>query len=153
MGEMSQSFIANDDYGVVAGTATVTLDLDLVDRSYGLAVDPEPRAALILDLPMPFNGDRQRFEETLIEDLSEHPFANLTVSILFEVEDALGQTVSRLTSKLFCQAVAFSSPWRVRLSNNAAIFCGRARTPAASSKFYGRFHTDQKISLPPKSRI
>jgi uncharacterized protein (TIGR02302 family) len=110
MGEMSQSFIANDDYGVVAGTATVTLDLDLVDRSYGLAVDPEPRAALILDLPMPFNGDRQRFEETLIEDLSEHPFANLPVSILFEVEDALGQTGQSSDIKIVLPGRRFFQP-------------------------------------------
>ncbi|MFQ6547134.1 DUF4175 domain-containing protein [Aestuariibius sp. 2305UL40-4] len=91
MGEMSQPFAASDDYEVVAGTATIVLNLDAVDRNYGLATDPDPREPLILDLPMPFTGDRAEFEEALIENLSEHPFARLPVTLTLEVEDALGQ--------------------------------------------------------------
>nr|WP_296417019.1 DUF4175 domain-containing protein [Pseudooctadecabacter sp.] len=92
MGEMSQPFAATDDYAVVAGTATIALDPSRVDRRYGLAADPDPRDPVVLDLPMPFSGDRADFEEMLIDDFSEHPFANLPVTITLQVEDALGQT-------------------------------------------------------------
>ncbi|SLN54060.1 TIGR02302 family protein [Pseudooctadecabacter jejudonensis] len=91
-GEMAQSFEATDDYGVVAGTATIALDLAAVDRRYGLTVDPDPRDAVVIDLPMPFSGDRADFEEQLIDDFSQHPFANLPVTLTLQVEDALGQT-------------------------------------------------------------
>ena len=40
MGEMRQPFQAMDDYGVMAGTATIALDLARVDRTWGLAADP-----------------------------------------------------------------------------------------------------------------
>ncbi|WP_090202692.1 DUF4175 domain-containing protein [Yoonia litorea] len=91
MGEMSQSFAVSDDYGVETGTATITLDLASVDRRHGLTIDPDPVAPLVLDLPMPFTGDRAEFEEILIDDLSEHPLANLPVIMEFSVTDAAGQ--------------------------------------------------------------
>nr|WP_242494406.1 DUF4175 domain-containing protein [Loktanella sp. IMCC34160] len=90
-GEMSQPFLALDDYGVVSGSATIALDLDRVDRRHGLAIPPEVREALVLDLPMPFTGDRRDFEEMLTENLSEHPFANLPVTLTLEVQDSRGQ--------------------------------------------------------------
>ncbi len=91
MGEMSQPFAASDDYGVDFGTATITLDLTAVDRRHGLTIDPDPMEPLVLDLPMPFTGNREEFEETLIDDLSQHPLANLPVTMLLEVTDAAGQ--------------------------------------------------------------
>jgi len=91
LGEMSQPFSAMDDYGVQAGTATIALDLATVDRRHGLAVDPDTREAVVLDLPMPFSGDRADFEEMLIDDFSEHPWANLPVTLTLQVEDGLGQ--------------------------------------------------------------
>lgn len=90
-GEMHQPFAAEDDYGVVDGTAILTLDLQAVDRRYGLAIDPEPRDPIVLKMPMPINGSRENFEETLIERFSEHPWANLPVKLSAEVEDAIGQ--------------------------------------------------------------
>lgn len=91
-GEMSQPFAAQDDYGVLTGEATIALDLAAVDRRYRLMVDPDPRDPVVIDLPMPFSGDRADFEELLIDDFSEHPFANLPVTLTLEVEDAQGQT-------------------------------------------------------------
>jgi len=91
-GEIQQKFLAKDDHGVVAGRVTITLDLDAVERRHGLAAAPEPRAPIVVDLPMPISGDRAKFEETLVENFSEHPWARLPVRMLFEVEDALGQT-------------------------------------------------------------
>ncbi len=91
-GEMSQPFRAADDYAVISGTATIELNLAAVERRHGLAVDPDPREPLVLDLPMPFSGDRAAFDETLIDDLSEHPFANLPVTLTLAVRDAVDQT-------------------------------------------------------------
>lgn len=90
-GEMRQPFKATDDYGVVAGQAELSLALDAVDRRYGLAVAPEPRDPVVLDLPMTITGDRSDFTETLIENLSQHPWATLPVSLQLDVEDALAQ--------------------------------------------------------------
>jgi len=89
---MSQSFRATDDYAVTGGQATIALDLEAVDRRFGLTRAPEPREPLIVDLPMPFAGDRAEFEEAMIDDFSQHPWANLPVTLTMEVRDALGQT-------------------------------------------------------------
>jgi len=90
-GRMSQPFHAQDDYGVVAGSATFTLDLDRVPRTFGLATAPMARPPLTVDLPMPFSGDRADFDEHLVEDFSQHAFANLPVRMVFSVQDAVGQ--------------------------------------------------------------
>ena len=92
MGELSQPFVAFDDYGVEFGTATITLDLTQVDRRHGLMIDPDPIEPLVLDLPMPFTGDRTEFDEFLVDNLSKHPLANLPVTLQFEVIDAAEQT-------------------------------------------------------------
>jgi uncharacterized protein (TIGR02302 family) len=90
-GRFTMEFAARDDYGVAAGQVSIALDLPSVDRTYGLTVAPEPREAVVLDLPMPMTGNRAEFTEALIDDLSEHPFANLPVAMTFTVTDAAGQ--------------------------------------------------------------
>jgi hypothetical protein len=40
-GRFKQEFKATDDYGVVAGQVTITLDLASLDRRHGLIPDPE----------------------------------------------------------------------------------------------------------------
>lgn len=90
-GEIQQPFVAKDDYGVVAGSVEITLDLQAVDRRHGLAVAPDPREALVVDLPMPITGDRSRFEEVFAENFSEHPWARMPVLMQFQVEDTPGQ--------------------------------------------------------------
>ncbi|GGA16101.1 TIGR02302 family protein [Neptunicoccus cionae] len=95
-GALKLPFEARDDYGVEGGTVTIELALDAVDRRYGLVLDPEPRETLTLELPLPFTRKTASFEETLVEDLAEHPWAGLPVQIVLTVEDALGQTGSVL---------------------------------------------------------
>ncbi len=59
MARCKQPFTATDDYGVVAGQATITLDLAGVDRRYGLAADPEaarPDRARPADADAPATG-------------------------------------------------------------------------------------------------
>jgi len=89
-GEMTLPFHASDDYGVVGGTAVVELDLNGVSRQYGLRVEPEPREAVVVELPLPISGDRASFEETLIEDFSEHSWAHLPVKVTLTVVDDAG---------------------------------------------------------------
>ncbi|MDJ1015711.1 MAG: TIGR02302 family protein [Paracoccaceae bacterium] len=91
-GVMEAPFAAEDDYGVVAGQMEITLDLGEVERLYGLTVDPEPREPIVIDLPMTISGDRSDFTDTVIEDFSKHPWANLPVSSTLTAEDAAGQT-------------------------------------------------------------
>ena len=91
LGEMSLPFQASDDYGVEAGEARFSLDLGAVDRRHGLAIDPEARPELTVALPMPIAGDRTEFNEDLIEDFSQHPWANLPVKVVLNVLDAAEQ--------------------------------------------------------------
>ncbi|MEZ5798030.1 MAG: DUF4175 domain-containing protein [Paracoccaceae bacterium] len=90
-GSFKQGFKASDDYGVVAGKVTISLDLASVTRRHGLTVDPEPVAPVILDLPMPLKGGRTDFSEILVDDLSKHVLANLPVTMVFAATDAAGQ--------------------------------------------------------------
>lgn len=90
-GRFRQPFTTSDDYGVVAGHVTITLDLAAIDRRHGLTADPEPQEPVILDLPMPVSGNRAEFTETLVDDLSKHVFANLPVTLVFAASDAAGQ--------------------------------------------------------------
>lgn len=111
-GQMQMTFTATDDFGVASGTATFRLDPDAADRRYGLAVEPEPQEALTLDLPLPFRGSRTDFTEVMVEDLSQHPLANLPVSLTLTVTDDAGQigTVSydipRLPGRRFFDPLA-----------------------------------------------
>jgi len=91
-GRFKQGFTATDDYGVTSGQVTIALDLSQVDRRFGLTIDPEPMEPVVLDLPLPLTGKRTDYTETLIDDLSEHAFANLPVILTFAVNDAAGQT-------------------------------------------------------------
>ncbi len=93
-GEFRQSFAAQDDFGVVSGQVRIELDRDRLDRRYGLAVEPDPRAPLVVDLSLPISGDRTDFTGTLVETFSEHPWANMPVRMTYEVADETGQTGS-----------------------------------------------------------
>jgi len=111
MGEMSQPFRATDDYGIESGSATITLDLAAVERVYGLATDPDPIDPLVLDLPMPFTGDRSEFDAFLVENLSEHPLANLPVTLQLAVTDAAGQTTTTAPEPLILPGRRFFQPF------------------------------------------
>ncbi|MEM7752286.1 MAG: TIGR02302 family protein [Pseudomonadota bacterium] len=90
-GRMEAPFLAEDDYGVTGGRIEITLNLDEVDRSFGLAAEPEEREMIVLDLPMTISGDRTEFTELVIEDFSQHPWANLPIEATLFANDAAGQ--------------------------------------------------------------
>ena len=87
-GRMEAPFVASDDYGVTDGQMEITLDLTQVDRRYGLVIDPESRDPIVLDIPITISGDRTQFSETVVEDFSEHPWANLPVTASLVARDA-----------------------------------------------------------------
>lgn len=109
-GQMSQPFAARDDYGVIGGTATFELDIDAIDRRFGLAAKPEPRQPIVLDLPLPVTGGRDEFSEALVENLSQHPWAHLPVSLTLEVRDAADQTGKSEEMRLELPARRFFDP-------------------------------------------
>ncbi len=91
-GESTIPFSAVDDYGVVEGSARIVLALDQVERRYLLSTEPEARPAIERLLPLPIAGNRADFTESMVENFSQHPWANLPVSLELSVEDAQGQT-------------------------------------------------------------
>ena len=109
-GKMKLPFAAEDDFGIASGTATLTLDLPRIDRRFGLTTNPEPREALVIDLPLPISGNRAKFEDAILEDLSEHPFANLPVQVRLDVTDATGQTGSTDLMALILPGKRFFDP-------------------------------------------
>ncbi|SDI31394.1 TIGR02302 family protein [Lutimaribacter saemankumensis] len=91
-GQMTLPFTARDDYGVIGGTATIELDLAAVDRRHGLSAEPETRPAIEIPVPLPITGNRAEFEERLVDNFSQHPWAHLPVRLSVTVEDASGLT-------------------------------------------------------------
>ncbi|MEO9575138.1 MAG: TIGR02302 family protein [Tateyamaria sp.] len=110
MGEMSLPYQAADDYGVEAGEARFALDLPSVDRRHGLAIDPDRRPELTVSLPMPIAGDRTQFEESLVEDFSEHPFANLPVTVTLSALDAAEQQAETAPRQIILPGRRFFDP-------------------------------------------
>lgn len=90
-GRFKQPFTASDDYGVKKGEVTIALDLTAVDRRYGLALAPEARAPITLDLPLPMKRDRTKIDQVLVDDLSKDLLSNLPVTLTFTATDAAGQ--------------------------------------------------------------
>jgi uncharacterized protein (TIGR02302 family) len=109
-GTFKQGFTARDDYGVVAGRVTITLDLAAVDRRHGLTVDPEPVEPVLLDLPMPMKGGRQEFTEMLVDDLSKSVLANLPVTMVFAATDAAGQAAESAPYSVLLHGRRFFDP-------------------------------------------
>ncbi len=109
-GEMKLGFQASDDYGVVAGTATLRLDLAAVDRRYGLALPPEPNPEIVLDIPLPFSGGTKNFTDILVEDLTLHPWAGLPVILTLNAVDAHEQNAEATPEKIILPGRRFFDP-------------------------------------------
>lgn len=110
LGEMRLPFAAKDDYGVEAGEARIMLDLASIDRRYGLAPEPDERAEVIVPLPMPIAGDRAAFEENLIDDFSEHPWANMPVTVAMTALDAAEQQAQTAPMQMTLPGRRFFDP-------------------------------------------
>jgi uncharacterized protein (TIGR02302 family) len=132
-GTFAMQFQASDDYGIASGQVSIALDLAAVERSYGLTIEPEPRDPVLLDLPMPMTGDRAEIAETLVDDLSEHPFANLPVTMTFSVADAAGQQGSAEPVHLTLPAKRFFDPLAAALIEmRRDLLWNRANAPRSA---------------------
>ena len=109
-GKLVQDFTASDDNGIEVGQAVVTLDLAATDRRFGLAIEPEPREPVTLDLPLPGAGQRRDVRGRLTTDLSRHPWANLPVTIVYRVTDGIGQTAETAPQRLALPGRRFFDP-------------------------------------------
>ncbi|MEM7241298.1 MAG: DUF4175 family protein [Pseudomonadota bacterium] len=89
-GAMQLPFEARDDYGITGGELTITLDVDQMERRFGYALDPEPRADLRAELPLPLSGDLSLFSGVIEEDYAKHPWAGLPIELDLSVRDAAG---------------------------------------------------------------
>jgi uncharacterized protein (TIGR02302 family) len=87
-GSMQIPYKAEDDYGIEGGGVEVQLDMERLDRRHGLAAEPEPRDPLSFSVQLPIRGDLASIEETIVEELAEHPWAGLPVRISLTVFDA-----------------------------------------------------------------
>jgi uncharacterized protein (TIGR02302 family) len=132
-GEMRLPFRAVDDYGISAGQATIALDLARLERRYGLATEPEPREAIMVDLPMPFRGDRAEIAEVLVENLSEHPWAELPVRVVFTANDAAGQSGDSAPVEIVLPGRRFLNPLaRAIVEMRRDILWSTANAPRAA---------------------
>lgn len=108
-GRMMQDFSATDDFGVSHADAVIALDLPAVDRRYGLATSPEPREAIELALPMP-RGDRREVQGQLVDDLAQHPWANLPVTLTLRAVDGIEQVGEAAPMRLELPGRRFFNP-------------------------------------------
>ncbi len=131
-GRFRQDFKAADDYGVVAGRVTISLDLAKVDRRHGLTVDPEAVEPVTLDLPMPRKGKRTDLTSTLVDDLSKHVFANLPVTMVFAVVDAAGNEGTSAPYEVVLHGKRFFDPLAAALIEmRRDILWNRVNAPRA----------------------
>ena len=80
-----------DDYGVTEMIAEIALDLNRVNRRYGLSVAPDSNEPIIIEIPLPIAGSRKDFAEIWQSDFSKEPWVHLPVVMTFSVRDAAGQ--------------------------------------------------------------
>ena len=79
---------------------------------------------------MPFSGDRADFEELLIDDFSQHAWANFPVTLTLQVEDALGQTGASDPENLILPGKRFFQPSaRAIIEQRRDILWSKANAP------------------------
>ncbi|WP_300516873.1 DUF4175 domain-containing protein [Aliiroseovarius sp.] len=148
-GTMSQAFVATDDYGVVAGRAEFTLDAGALDRRHGLAADPEPRDPIVVDLPMPFRGDRALIEEVLHENFMQHPWAEMPVTMQLIVEDAAGQVAQSQVHEILLPGRRFLTPLaQVLIEQRRDLLWTRANGPRVAQVLRAVAHNADEDLFP-----
>ena len=93
-GSVQLPYAARDDYGITGGVVEIKLDMDKLDRRFGLVLEPENTDPIRFDLPVPFRADVKDIKETVVEDLAKHSWAGLPVEISLRVNDAAGNVAA-----------------------------------------------------------
>lgn len=153
-GVMRQDFAARDDYGVTGGEVRVALDLGSVERRFGLTPDPEPREPLALPLPMPASGSRSEIEDAFIEDFSQHPWANLPVTVALHVEDARAQQGQTDATQMILPGRRFFDPMAAAVIElRRDLLWTRANAPRVAELLRAIGHRPETAFRSPEARI
>jgi uncharacterized protein (TIGR02302 family) len=80
-----------DDYGISEIRAKITLDLDKVDRRYGLSVSPNANEPMFVEILLPIAGNRKDFAEIWQSDFSKEVWVHMPVLVTLSARDAAGQ--------------------------------------------------------------
>jgi uncharacterized protein (TIGR02302 family) len=80
-----------DDYGISEIRAKITLDLDKVDRRYGLSVSPNANEPMFVEILLPIAGNRKDFAEIWQSDFSKEVWVHMPVVVTLSARDAAGQ--------------------------------------------------------------
>lgn len=145
-GRLKLPFEAKDDFGVTGGKAVISLDMDALDRRYGLAVDPENTDPVTLDLPLPISGQRTDFAETLVDDLSKHVFANLPVKIDLSVTDTPGQVGTATPLRVTLPGKRFFDPLAAAvIEMRRDLLWSRSNAPRSAQIFKALTHRPEGL--------
>ena len=109
-GDAEIGYAGSDDHGVRRARAEITLDLAAVDRGHGLTPVPVTREPQVIELPVPLDADADTVTQTLVDDLSRHPYASLPVTMSVTLTDAAGQDSAPMTVATVLPRRAFYAP-------------------------------------------
>ncbi len=148
-GDFTLNFVATDDYGITGGAVIITLSLDDVTRAYGLSIDPEPRTEVAVDLPLPYRGARKLIEGTLQENLVEHPFAGLPVTLTFVAQDGAGQEGDSQPYPMILPARRFLNPMaKALIEQRRDLLWNRANARRVTQVLRATLFQPEDLSLP-----
>ena len=80
-----------DDYGVTEISAKIVLDIDQLDRRYGLGLSPDANEPMVVEIPLPIVGSRKDFAEIWQSDFSKDVWVHMPVVMTLSARDAAGQ--------------------------------------------------------------
>ena len=91
IGALRVDFSAEDDFGVARAWAVIDVDYAALGADEDRLPPPPGLEAMEIELPLPFTGSATEVTDTLIADLTEHPWSGLPVTITLMAEDSQGQ--------------------------------------------------------------
>ncbi len=147
-GELRQAFYASDDYEITGGEAQIVLDLEAVERRFGLIAEPDARAPTVFDLPLPISGSRVGFEEVLTENFAEHPWAGLPIQMQLAVNDAPGQIGQSAVGDIILPSRKFFNPVAASIIDvRREILWARANGPRGLMVLRAITHRPEQLEL------
>nr|WP_306418699.1 DUF4175 domain-containing protein [Aliiroseovarius pelagivivens] len=148
-GDFTLGFVASDDYGVTGGAVIIALSLDDITRDHGLTIDPEPRSEVTVDLPLPYRGARTMIEGVLQENLIEHPYAGLPVTLTFQTQDGAKQTGDSDPFPMILPARRFLNPIaKALIEQRRDLVWNRANARRVSQVLRATLFHPEDLSLP-----
>ena len=72
-------------------SAKIVLDIDQLDRRYGLGVSPDANEPIVVEIPLPIAGRRRDFAEIWQSDFSKDVWVHMPVVMTLSARDAAGQ--------------------------------------------------------------